>query len=133
MESNNKETWTKDFEIGVPKIDRQFYNMFSVFDDLIAFKNSTQADYGHRVSKILGRLEKYANEIAVLDNTLIKTENASEVDQYVVNSQKLLTRVDNFVLHFNSNNRMLIDEIIDFMKKWLMVQLVQAKKVFTVQ
>jgi len=130
MESNNNETWSKDFEIGVPKIDKQFYNMFSVFDDLNEFKNSTQADYGHRMGRILGKLEKYANEIAVLDNSLIKTENETEVDQYVVNSQKLLTRVDNFILHFNSNNRMLIDEIIDFLKKWLMVQLMQAKKVF---
>lgn len=131
MESKNKETWSKEFEIGVSKIDRQFYNMFSVFDDFIEFKNSTQVDYGHRMGKILGKLEKFAHEIAVLDNSLIKTENATEVDQYVVNSQKLLTQVDNFILHFNSNNIMLIDEIIDFLKKWLMVQLMQAKKVFT--
>jgi len=131
MESNKNESWSDDYEIGVSKIDKQFYNMFSVYDEIEAFKNSTQADFESRMSKIFIKLEKYANEIAALDNTLIKTENASEVDQYVVNSQKLLTRVDDFILQFNSNNRMLLDEMLDFLKRWLMVQLLQAKKVFT--
>lgn len=129
MEINNT-IWSSDFEIGIAKIDRKFRNLFSVLDDLNELKYSSRFDYEDRLNKIIARLEKYSHDIAVLNNELVKTENTSEIDQYVVNSQKLLSKVDDFILHFNSNNRLILDEIIDFLKKWLMVQLLQARKIF---
>lgn len=129
MESNET-TWSEDFRIGVPKIDKKFYNLFSVLDDINEFRHSSRIDYDSKLRRVLSRLDKFSQDIATFDNDLVQTEDTADIDQYVVNSQKLLTKVDDFILHFNSNNRLLLDEIIDYLKKWLMVQLLQAEKVF---
>lgn len=130
MDNNQSKSWSSDFEIGESEIDKKFYNLFTVLDDLIDLKESNRIDYDLKMNRILGRLEKFALEFANLDREFIISGETEDIDQYVVNSQKLISKVEEFILHFNSNNRLLLEEIINFLKKWLMVQLAQARKIF---
>lgn len=126
----NHDSWNKDFEIGVSSIDKQFINLFSVYDELLDIKYLVKPGFSDNLRSALERLETLSEQYAVLDNTLIKTKNDADVDQYVVNYQKLMSRIEDFILFYNAKNPMLLDEMIDFLKKWLMAQLLQARKVF---
>lgn len=131
MEFNKKhDSWNKDFEIGIAKIDKQFINLFSIYDQLLDMKYLVTIDAEAQLRNVLERLENFTEQYAVLDHSLVKTEDHNEVDQYVVNYQKLMTRIEDFILQYNSKNPILLDEMIDFIKKWLMAQLFQARKVF---
>jgi hemerythrin len=131
MDSNKKhDSWSKDFEIGIATIDRQFVNLFSIYDQLLDIKYLATIDTDAKLRDVLERLEKFTEQYAILDNSLVKTDVLSDVDQYVVNYQKLMTRIEDFILQYNAKNPILIDEMIEFLKKWLMAQLFQARKVF---
>jgi hemerythrin len=129
MNSENT-SWSKDFELNIPELDEKFHNLFTVLDDLKELKQSTKIDYEAKLNRIISRLDKYSLLLADLNNDLVKTKDTKEIDQYVLNTQKLIIKVDDFILHFESKNRLLLDEIIEYLKKWLMVQLFQARKVF---
>jgi len=132
MDSNRlgNKSWSKVYELGVYKIDQQFEKLFVIFDELNELNGVNDPYANNQLKKVLMRLEDYSEQFASIDNSLIKTEDFGEVDLYVNNYQKLLTRVDDFIVQYSSNNPLLIEGMIDFLKKWLLTQLLQARKVF---
>lgn len=131
MESNKKyDSWNSDFEIGVPQIDKQFINLFSLLDELLEMKDANKPISDDKLRGQLLRLEQMSEQYSGLDNSLVKTESTADTDMYVVNYQRLISRVDDFIIHYNSKSPLLLDEMIEFLRKWLMSQLFQARKVF---
>lgn len=124
-----KETWVEDFRIGFDIIDSQNKKIFTIIDDLIFIKKSdNKINNVDKLKRIIEKLEimSFHFDISELDNL----NRSIDLDNMIINYEKFVSRIKKFIIDFKSNKPTLIDEIILFLKQWLITQIFIGQKIY---
>lgn len=131
METNeSSSSWNEAYALGIPTIDSRFERIFDLYDQLLQIKKKKNPFADDELQNVLQKLESYLEKHANISQELIKSTDFQEIDLYVSNYQKLITRVDQFIITYSSNNPVLLNELLDYLKKWLFTQILQARKIY---
>jgi len=117
----DSEIWDDSFLINIPLLDNQHKKLFAVFDELEALNNE-----GGNIDKILPMIEelrKYAIYHFNTEEELMLQANSPNREFHVSQHSLFRKKFVNFDLAYNYKNRELINEIINFLRRWLILHI----------
>ncbi len=128
--NENQNSWDEAFALDIPSVDKIFIVIFDIYDQLRNIRKKKNPFSDDELQNILKRLESYLVKSSQIEQEHVKSIDFEDTDLYISNFQKLISRVDDFIIDYSSNNPMILQELIDYLKKWLFAQLMQARKIY---
>jgi len=123
-------SWNDAYALGIPAIDSRFERIFDIYDQLLQIRKKKNPFADDELQNVLQKLESHLEKHANISQDHLKSADFQEIDLYVSNYQKLITRVDQFIITYSSNNPVLLNELLEYLKKWLFTQILQARKIY---
>lgn len=129
-EKIHKRCWNQGLSIGVALIDKQHEVLCNIYDHLkeISQFKGQQADIEMHatLNHLESFLDSYSNEL----NEQFKDLNDSEYKSYQVDYELFVRKMEEFILFYKSRNPLLIYNILNFLKKWLVHSIGRSQTIF---
>ena len=128
MEANKvkRQSWNVLYELDIPAIDRQHMHFFKIFDKFNALDH-INLDYDV-IKTYIDELEKYTKMHFQTEESLLKMSNYVEFGQHVEQHQIFTKKIDEFKIAYGYGNHLLLEQIISFMRKWLIVHISEVDR-----
>ncbi len=114
-------TWDDSFQVNISLLDNQHKKFFVVFDELESLNNKGSSL--EEVLPLIEELRKYAIYHFNTEEDLMLQANSPNRDFHIAQHSLFRKKFVNFDLAYNYKNRVLINEIIDFLRKWLILHI----------
>lgn len=115
--------WTPDLSVGIPSIDRQHKMLVDYINRLDAAMSAGASAIELRA--ILDGLTKYAAAHFVYEELVFDTHHWPDSAQHKVMHENLGERVAGFVTRFNTGDRSVGHDLLDFLVSWLQTHIVK--------
>jgi hemerythrin len=115
-QNNIPTTWDNAYALGISEIDNQHKILFSIYDEFVqAFNNEKSSEH---IKTLLEKLDSFRIfHFETEENMMIKLKY-DLYEQHYKEHQFFAKTIAEFAQHFKYGNKVLVNEIIGFLKKW---------------
>ena len=124
-----KRSWNDSYKVGVSSIDKQNEELFDIHDEIRDISDTRVENHKEGMKNILQKLEKVIEKNANIAPVLLKHDNQTELNKYVSSYQDFIRKIDEFSHAYTYRNSFLLQDMQDFMKKWIISHIIQAKTI----
>ena len=127
------QTWNDSFLLNIEIIDKQHKRFFEIFDTILLLSKK-EGNEGE-LSNVINELQEYAHFHFQTEEDLIQKANAPNSDLHIIQHEFFIRKIKEFRMANNYSNPVLINQIVIFMRKWLLMHIseVDGKYVESVQ
>jgi len=115
-QNNIPTTWDNAYALGISEIDSQHKILFSIYDEFVqAFKTEQSPEH---IKILLEKLDSFRIfHFQTEENMMLKLKY-DRYEQHYKEHQFFAKTIAEFAQHFKYGNKVLVSEIIGFLKKW---------------
>ncbi|MDD5186409.1 MAG: hemerythrin family protein [Paludibacter sp.] len=132
-QTTTAQTWNDSFLLNIEIIDKQHKRFFEIFDTILLLSKK-EGNEGE-LSNVINELQEYAHFHFQTEEDLIQKANAPNSDLHIIQHEFFIRKIKEFRMANNYSNPVLINQIVIFMRKWLLMHIseVDGKYVESVQ
>ena len=118
----NPETtnWNDSYLLGIPMIDNQHKNFFVILDNLETLNQKQEKSEMH---SLINELQNYVIYHFKTEEDLMVKSQSPNIDLHVMEHELFRKKVEEFHHSYYNNNAELLNEMISFMRKWLIIHI----------
>ena len=118
----NPETtnWNDSYLIGIPMIDNQHKKFFVILDNLETLNQKQEKSEMH---SLINELQNYVIYHFQTEEDLMVKSQSPNIDLHVMEHELFRKKVEEFHHSYYNNNAELLNEMISFMRKWLLIHI----------
>ena len=118
----NPETtnWNDSYLLGIPMIDNQHKNFFVILDNLETLNQKQEKSEMH---SLINELQNYVIYHFKTEEDLMVKSHSPNIDLHVMEHELFRKKVEEFHHSYYNNNAELLNEMISFMRKWLIIHI----------
>ena len=118
----NPETtnWNDSYLLGIPMIDNQHKNFFVILDNLETLNQKQEKSEMH---SLINELQNYVIYHFKTEEDLMVKSQSPNIDLHVMEHELFRKKVEEFHHSYYNNNEELLNEMISFMRKWLLIHI----------
>ena len=118
----NPETtnWNDSYLLGIPMIDNQHKNFFVILDNLETLNQKQEKSEMH---SLINELQNYVIYHFQTEEDLMVKSQSPNIDLHVMEHELFRKKVEEFHHSYYNNNAELLNEMISFMRKWLIIHI----------
>mgnify|MGYP003605320506 FL=1 len=118
----NPETtnWNDSYLLGIPMIDNQHKNFFVILDNLETLNQKQEKSEMH---SLINELQNYVIYHFKTEEDLMVKSQSPNIDLHVMEHELFRKKVEEFHRSYYNNNAELLNEMISFMRKWLIIHI----------
>ena len=118
----NPETtnWNDSYLLGIPMIDNQHKNFFVILDNLETLNQKQEKSEMH---SLINELQNYVIYHFKTEEDLMVKSQSPNIDLHVMEHELFRKKVEEFHRSYYNNNAELLNEMISFMRKWLLIHI----------
>lgn len=109
--------WSAAYSVGIPTIDEQHKQLFSIINQLHAAMMSGQTKLV--MGSTLGQLVQYTLKHFAWEEDMLRQRRYPELAQHRIIHEQFTARVHELRLDFESGKLAMGVEVMDFLQKWL--------------
>ncbi len=118
--------WKDSFSVGVPEFDTQHQQLIALINDLHDARLAGNSALGMR--QCLGQLVRFAQEHFAAEERLLSARGYPELAVHKVAHNEFVHKVEAFQKDFYAGREGLSDDIMQFLKAWLVGHILVADK-----
>jgi len=115
------QSWNNSLLLGIPLVDEQHKILIALFDEVISI--SQEENNSDKILPLLNELQRYTHYHFDTEEALMQQENIQGVDFHIKQHSLFKKKIADFMIANNYNNRVLLNQIITFLRKWLVVHI----------
>ncbi|MDR3654070.1 MAG: hemerythrin family protein [Paludibacter sp.] len=115
------QTWNNSFLLNIEVIDKQHKRFFEIFDTILQL--SRKAENEGELLNVINELQEYAHYHFQTEEALIEKSNAPNFELHVIQHEFFIQKIKGFRMANNYNNPVLVNQIVIFMRKWLLMHI----------
>ena len=118
----NTETtnWNDSYLLGIPMIDNQHKKLFVILDNLETLNQKQEKSEMH---SLINELKNYVIYHFKTEEDLMVKSQSPNIDLHVMEHELFRKKVEEFHHSYYNNNAELLNEMISFMRKWLLIHI----------
>lgn len=118
----NTETtnWNDSYLLGIPMIDNQHKNFFLILDNQVTLNQKQEKSEMH---SLINELQNYVIYHFKTEEDLMVKSQSPNIDLHVMEHELFRKKVEEFHHSYYNNNEELLNEMISFMRKWLIIHI----------
>ena len=118
----NPETtnWNDSYLLGIPMIDNQHKNFFVILDNLETLNQKQEKSEMH---SLINELQNYVIYHFKTEEDLMVKSQSPNIDLHVMEHELFRKKLEEFHHSYYNNNEELLNEMISFMRKWLIIHI----------
>ena len=118
----NPETtnWNDSYLLGIPMIDNQHKKFFVILDNLETLNQKQEKSEMH---SLINELQNYVIYHFKTEEDLMVKSQSPNIDLHVMEHELFRKKVEEFHHSYYNNNEELLNEMISFMRKWLIIHI----------
>ena len=118
----NPETtnWNDSYLLGIPMIDNQHKKFFVLLDNLETLNQKQEKSEMH---SLINELQNYVIYHFKTEEDLMVKSQSPNIDLHVMEHELFRKKVEEFHHSYYNNNEELLNEMISFMRKWLIIHI----------
>ena len=118
----NPETtnWNDSYLLGIPMIDNQHKKLFVILDNLETLNQKQEKSEMH---SLINELQNYVIYHFKTEEDLMVKSQSPNIDLHVMEHELFRKKVEEFHHSYYNNNEELLNEMISFMRKWLIIHI----------
>ena len=118
----NPETtnWNDSYLLGIPMIDNQHKKFFVILDNLETLNQKQEKSEMHSLINELHNSAIY--HFKTEEDLMVKSQSPT-LDLHVLEHELVRKKVEEFRHSYYNNNKELLNEMISFMRKWLLIHI----------
>lgn len=118
----NPETtnWNDSYLLGIPMIDNQHKKFFVILDNLVTLNQKQEKSEMH---SLINELQNYVIYHFQTEEDLMVKSQSPNIDLHVMEHELFRKKVEEFHHSYYNNNVELLNEMISFMRKWLLIHI----------
>lgn len=134
-QETNNQNWSKSYFLDIELIDKQHSKFFMLFDQLNELNSSSDPESYNKLGAVIDELQKYTHIHFQTEETLMRNAASPDIESHIIQHKLFISKVEEFSLGYKYKNTLLIEQLIGFMRKWLLMHIseVDKKYVDTVQ
>ena len=109
--------WTKEYETGIAIFDEQHKILFNVLNKLYTIQHSSLSD--SQVNRIIDELEEFADLHFKTEETFLCALKKLDCKSHICEHDFFLDSLKRFREVTKSNNAVIIQDMINFLSKWI--------------
>jgi hemerythrin len=122
----SKQSWKKQYVLDIPSIDKQHMYFFKLFDKVNIFERK-ELDY-EEINSYISELEEYTRFHFQTEEALMREAEYANYDLHVQQHKLFIDRITEFKIDYGYKNLLLIEKIVTFMRKWLIVHISETDR-----
>lgn len=123
---NRKSSWNDSYSINVPEIDKQHRRLFDIYDRLSDMLNyGVTTDY-FDVRNIITELVDYTKYHFETEEDFMRDIGYKGFDNHVKEHKLFVKKISDFTLACKYKNPLLVNNMVLFIKKWLISHILQS-------
>ena len=119
--SKESQSWSDALLLGISDIDNQHKLFVSLLDQVSSI--NMEKDKKETIMPLLEELQRYSVYHFNAEEELLRKANAPDVDRHIKQHELFKKKCDEFVIAYNYNNIMLVEQMLLFMRKWLIIHI----------
>lgn len=118
----NPETtnWNDSYLLGIPMIDNQHKKFFVILDNLVTLNQKQEKSEMH---SLINELQNYVIYHFQTEEDLMVKSHSPNIDLHIMEHELFRKKVEEFHHSYYNNNAELLNEMISFMRKWLIIHI----------
>ena len=118
----NPETtnWNDSYLLGIPMIDNQHKKFFVILDNLETLNQKQEKSEMH---SLINELQNYVIYHFKTEEDLMVKSQSPNIDLHIMEHELFRKKVEEFHRSYYNNNAELLNEMISFMRKWLLIHI----------
>lgn len=123
-------SWDTAYLLGIPEIDRQHEKIFDIYDQIVNMSDLQEKYQDDEMKNILHELEDYLKIHFKSEEALLHKANYPNIEEHIIEHEMFIKKVDEFVLGYQANSPILLNNMLDFLKKWLVSHIMVTDYVY---
>jgi len=120
--------WNSRFEMGIPILDEQHKMLFAIYLELDKLQKEDPITAKEKIWDVIQRLQAYIRYHFITEENLLQKASFQELKKHV-QSHELFTRlIKQFTIELSYNNLLLLDNLVIFIKKWLLSHILKEDR-----
>jgi len=119
--SKDSPSWSNALLLGIQEIDNQHKIFVSLLDKVSSI--NMEEDNKETILPLLEELQRYSVYHFNSEEALMRKANAPDMDRHIKQHELFKKKCDEFVIAYNYNNKMLVEQMLLFMRKWLIIHI----------
>lgn len=115
------QSWNDSFLLGIPLVDEQHKILIALFDEVITI--SQEENNSEKILPLLNELQRYTHYHFDTEEALMHQENIQGIDFHIKQHTLFKKKIADFMIANSYKNRVLLNQIILFLRKWLVVHI----------
>lgn len=112
--------WNDTYLLGIPMIDNQHKKFFVILDNLVTLNQKQEKSEIHTV---INELQNYVIYHFQTEEDLMVKSHSPNIDLHIMEHELFRKKVEEFHHSYYNNNAELLNEMISFMRKWLIIHI----------
>ena len=112
--------WNDTYLLGIPMIDNQHKKFFVILDNLVTLNQKQEKSEIHTV---INELQNYVIYHFQTEEDLMVKSHSPNIDLHIMEHELFRKKVEEFHHSYYNNNAELLNEMISFMRKWLLIHI----------
>jgi len=112
-------TWDTSYMLNIPIIDQQHEILFDIHDEIQELKKQGGNYNNGTMKSILQKLEDFLNTHFKTEEELMEKAHFPDLLHHKQEHKLFTNKISNFVFEYQYNNPFLLDNMLLFLKKWL--------------
>ena len=117
-QTTENQDWNDGYLLNIDSIDKQHIKFFKLYDVIMSMSKSEENSF--RLKEVLDELQEYTNYHFLTEETLMQNANSPGYDLHVIQHDFFRNKINEFLMAYNYQNKVLLDQIVIFMRKWLL-------------
>ncbi len=123
----SSQTWNDSFLLNIDVIDNQHKKFFDIFDLILLLSKSEDIV---KVSAVIEELRDYAQYHFKAEETLMQNAHSENMEFHIIQHQFFVNKIAEFTIAKNYNNPVLTNQIVVFMRKWLLMHITEIDRMY---
>lgn len=112
--------WNDSYLLGIPIIDNQHKKFFVILDNLMILSQNQEKSEMH---SLINELQNYVIYHFQTEEDLMLKSQSPNLDLHIMEHELFKKKVEEFRQSYYNNNAELLNEMILFMRKWLLIHI----------
>lgn len=121
-QSKDSQSWNNSLLLGIPVVDKQHKILIALFDEIISI-NKEEENNDDRILSLLKELQRYTIYHFDTEEELMRQENLQNTELHIKQHDLFKKKIEDFMIAHNYRNIVLVNQVIVFLQKWLIVHI----------
>ena len=118
IQTTENQDWNDNYLLNVNPIDEQHMEFFKLYDVIMSKSKNEENDAG--LKEVLDELKDYTDYHFRTEEILMQNADSPDYDLHVIQHDFFRNKINEFLTAYNYQNKVLLDQIVIFMRKWLL-------------